>query len=52
MFEIIEECSIEQLNKRETYWKKHFIDSIGWENVLFCQLIDGNGGFQADTLNF
>ena len=46
-FEIIEECSIHQLNKQETYWKQHYVDQLGWENMLFCHIIDGKGGFKS-----
>lgn len=44
IFEIIEECSLEQLNEREIYWKKYYLDKLGWENVLFCELYDRGGG--------
>lgn len=43
-FEIIEECEISILDEREVYWKQHYIDLIGWENVLFCNIVDGKGG--------
>jgi group I intron endonuclease len=42
--ELIEECSIEFLNERETYWKQYYINTIGWEKVLFCNLHDTGGG--------
>ena len=35
-FEIIEECSLEDLDTRETYWKQHYINVLGWKQVLFC----------------
>lgn len=45
IFEIIEECLIEQLNERESFWKIHFIELLGWENCLFCEIYDrGIGG--------
>jgi len=48
-FEEIEYCSIEQLNKRETYWKQYYIDQLGWENMLFCELYDRTkGGFRSE----
>ena len=49
-FEVIEECSIEQLNEREIYWKKHYIDSINqkWSEVLFCNIYDSGGGPLSD----
>ncbi len=45
-FEIIEECSLEQLNERETYWKLHFLNEVqgDWSKVLFCELHDTGGG--------
>jgi group I intron endonuclease len=46
-FEIIEECSIHQLNKQETYWKQYYVNQIGWKNMLFCHIIDGKGGFKS-----
>lgn len=45
-FEIIEECSLDQLNEKEIYWKQYYINLVGWEKVLFCQLIDGEGGYK------
>ena len=42
--EIIEECSIEQLNEREIYWKQYYLDQLGWKNVLFCNIYDTGGG--------
>jgi group I intron endonuclease len=46
IFEIIEECSLEHLNKRETYWKQYFLDQVkgNWKQVLFCNLHDTGGG--------
>jgi len=46
--EVIEECTIEQLNERETYWKQHYLDILGWENVLFCNLHDTGGGPRSE----
>jgi len=48
MFEIIEECSIEQLNERETHWKQQFIEKYGWDKSLFCQIKDGKGGYKSE----
>jgi len=44
--EIIEECNIEQLNERETYWKQVELDKVNndWSKVLFCGLYDTGGG--------
>lgn len=44
VFEIIEECSLEQLNEREIYWKQEIINMLGWKQVLFCELYDRGGG--------
>lgn len=38
IFEIIEECDVEELNKRERYWQE-FYDCIG-KNGLNCQLVN------------
>jgi group I intron endonuclease len=47
--EIIEECTLEQLNERETYWKQYYISLLGWDKVLFCELYDRTkGGFRSD----
>lgn len=45
-FEILEECKIKDLNKRETYWKKYYLDKFNndWENVLFHELYDKGAG--------
>ena len=45
-FELIEECSIEQLNEREIYWKQIELDKVNgdWSKVLFCELYDEGGG--------
>jgi group I intron endonuclease len=47
LFEIIEECKLEQLDEKEKHWKEHYIDLLGWEDVLFCHIIDGKGGFKS-----
>lgn len=44
IFEIIEECKIEELDNKEYFHKKQLIDEFGWGKALFCQLIDGKGG--------
>ncbi len=38
--EVIEECEIGELDKREAFWKQRILDEIGWENVLFCKIHD------------
>jgi hypothetical protein len=47
MFEIIEECSLEQLNEREIYWGLHY-DVLG-ENGLNLRLGDANGLCSEET---
>ena len=44
--EIIEECSLDLLNERETYWKQYYLDKVKgeWKLVLFCNLYDTGGG--------
>jgi len=46
IFEVIEECSIEQLNERETFWKKYYLGQVNgnWKQVMFCNLYDSGGG--------
>lgn len=46
--EVIEECNIEQLNERETYWKQYYIDQYGWGKMLFCELYDNGGGPRSE----
>ncbi len=45
-FDIIEECSIELLNERETFWKKYYLElnNNNWSKMLFCELYDRGGG--------
>lgn len=42
--ELIEECSLKQLNKKETFYKKKFIKKYGWKKALFCDLYDQGSG--------
>jgi group I intron endonuclease len=46
VFEIIEECSLEQLDEREIFWKKHYLNQfdMNWKRVLFCKIYDNGGG--------
>jgi group I intron endonuclease len=45
VFEVIEECSIEQLLILEVFYKQQIINELGWENVLFHYIYDlGTGG--------
>lgn len=46
-FEIVEECSIEELELKEGFYKQQFIDKFGWEMALFCQINDRNGGIKS-----
>ena len=48
IFEVIETYLIEQLDERETFYKQQFINKFGWDNALFCQLIDGKGGYRSE----
>jgi len=45
-FEIIEKCSIKQLDMREIFWKKYYLDKASgdWNKMLFCELYDRGGG--------
>ena len=48
--EILEECSIEQLNEREIYWKQYYLDQVkgDWSKVLFCDLHDQGSGPKSE----
>lgn len=50
-FEIIEECGIEQLNEKETYYKQIELDKVNgdWSKVLFCDLYDLGGGPKSEA---
>ncbi len=45
-FEILEECTSDQLNERETYYKQLELNKVNgnWKKVLFCELYDQGGG--------
>jgi hypothetical protein len=48
LFEIIEECTLEQLTLKEINYKKDMVNEIGWKNVLFCDIYDrGIGGLRS-----
>jgi len=51
-FEVIEECSIEQLNERETYYKQIELDKVNgdWSKVLFYELYDNGGGPRSEQI--
>ena len=44
IFEILEECSMDQLDKLEYEYKLQYIQGKKWDDVLFLMLIDGKGG--------
>jgi len=46
IFEIIEECLLEQLDKREIFHKQTELDKVegDWTRVLFCELKDAHTG--------
>jgi group I intron endonuclease len=50
IFEIIEECSLEFLNEKETYWKQHYLNLFknNWSKVLFHDLYDLGGGPKSE----
>lgn len=49
-FEIIEECSIKQLDEHETFWKTYYLEQVDndWTKVLFCNLHDSGGGPKSE----
>lgn len=52
IFEIIEECSIEQLNEREVHWKQIELNKVNndFSKVLFCELYDTGGGPRSEQV--
>jgi group I intron endonuclease len=46
IFEVIEECNLDILDERETYWKQYYLDQMNgdWKRVMFCNLYDTGGG--------
>jgi len=46
VFELIEECSLEQLDEHETYWKQYYI-KLKYK-VMFCELYDKGGGPRSE----
>jgi group I intron endonuclease len=52
--EIIEECTIEQLNEKETYYKQIELDKVqgDWSKVLFCELHDKGGGVKSKETKY
>ena len=46
VFEVIEECDLNLLDERETYWKQYYLDQMdgNWKQVMFCNLHDTGGG--------
>jgi len=53
-FKIIEECNINELQSREIYWKKYYLDKVNnkWDQVLFCKLDDGPGGYLNEEIKY
>jgi group I intron endonuclease len=50
-FEIIEECTLGELNERETHWKKYYLEQNfqDWNKMLFCELYDRTkGGIRSE----
>jgi len=45
--EIIEECSVNRLDELEIWYKLCCVIDMGWSKCLFCQLIDGKGGYRS-----
>ena len=48
IFEVIEECSLEQLDKQEIFYKQQIIDKFGWKKTLFCNIYDSGGGPKSE----
>jgi len=48
--DIIEECTLEQLDEREIFWKKYYLKEVNnnWKMVLFCELYDTGGGPKSE----
>jgi group I intron endonuclease len=44
IFEIIEECNLEELDYKEFIYKQNVLKENNWEQVLFLQLKDKQGG--------
>ena len=47
-FGIIEECTTELLNERESFYKQQFINEFGWKYALFCEIYDQFSGPQSE----
>jgi len=48
VFELIEECNLNQLNEREIYWKQYYVALKGWNDMLFCEIYDNGGGPKSE----
>jgi group I intron endonuclease len=48
VFEVIEECILEQLNEKEVFYKQQIINEFGWEKALFCEIYDNGGGPKSE----
>lgn len=51
-FEIIEECSISQLNELESWYKLCCVINYGWSNCLFCNIIDNEFRIKSEETKF
>lgn len=48
LIQVLEECSISELNSRETYWKNLHVEELGWKKALFCELHDNSTGPKSE----
>ncbi len=48
IYELIQECLLNELDELEKYFKTKFIEEYGWEKALFCRLQDGKGGYDSE----
>jgi len=47
-FEILEKCSKEELNEKEIYWKKFFLEKVNKSNILFTEIYDRGSGPKSE----
>jgi hypothetical protein len=48
VYNLVCECSLEQLDEKELFYKQQFLNEFGWKMALFCQLKDGKGGYRSE----
>lgn len=48
VIEIIEECNLEELDHKEFIHKQKILENVSWEQVLFLQLKDKEGGKRSE----